>query len=312
MHSTGSILLTACERVRQYIDSADLDAKYDNDYLVNHIMCPSMADVMTRVSMMRGNPIIIRHTLTVSADQEYYILPHGIGQVWRLAVLDEAGNLLREAIPRGEFNPRGPGWKIEGNMIAVRPWPLGGETFDIWYTPSGFACPHYSTAGGRIEDVSDTSAESSSEDYVGDGRIFRLGAAATGQLDKRPGAYVGCYLRLLEDVHESRVIVDHDVELGEVQVRLDFNEVPESDTAYEIVPYLLEPMLEAVTCRMAMKMGLSMRISRNHMEDLKVEYVSSIKSSHDILANIMGRLPKFFDRETVDNYGNYWDLLVNL
>ena len=69
----------------------------------------------------------------------------------------------------------------------------------------------------------------------------------------------------------------------------------------EIVPFLLEPMIEAIAARMALKAGTGRKISKVHKEAITMEYRSAIKTAHDNLSSMQGRFGKFFDSETVDN-----------
>ena len=84
MHSTGSMLLTILERLRAFLDEPTLDAKYSNDFMVNHLISPSMVEVLSRLSMTYDNPVVLRHEITTVKDQQYYQLPPNIG---RLCVL---------------------------------------------------------------------------------------------------------------------------------------------------------------------------------------------------------------------------------
>lgn len=290
MHSSGSILRTFCEKVRYYLDDPDLDAKYDNDYLVRLVLTPSMVDVQTRVNMMADNPIILRHTVTFSEQSEYYTIPPGMKEIWRLAKLTEDGRLEQETLPRNEFNWRGPGWRIEGNQLVIRPRPVGGSTtMDLWYVPSGDMEPHLST-DGQI-DATDL--------------IFTLGNTfSLGRLDRRPNAYAGMYLRMIHsgETHEDRVIDSHDEGAGTVTVRTAFdNQTDSVDRQYEIVPFLLEPMLEAISLRAAMKMGIGRKASQAHQAMMMMEYRSAIKTAYDITSGLMQRFGRFFDRHTIDN-----------
>ena len=50
MHSTGSIIKTYCEKVRHYLDDPDLDAKYDDNYLVRFFMSSACRLLFTKAS----------------------------------------------------------------------------------------------------------------------------------------------------------------------------------------------------------------------------------------------------------------------
>jgi len=123
-------------------------------------------------------------------------------------------------------------------------------------------------------------------------------------VDARPNAYEGMYLRMIHDgeAHEDRVISTHDQVAGTVTVRSAFeNQTDSVDRTYEIVPFLLEPLIEAISLRGAMKMGVGRRASTSHVQMMILEYKSAIKTGYDITSNLMARYGKFFNRHTVDN-----------
>jgi hypothetical protein len=315
MHASGSVIRTFVERTRQYIDNPDFDAKYDDDYLVRHLMSPATIDVVSRVNMMSDTPVLVRHSVSLVRDQEFYLLPPNVGQVYRMAVLDDNGRVTKEWRPRGEFNPRGPGWKIEGNTLVVRPFPGLGEDVDIWYVPTGEMNAHLSVANvGILVEV--------------DGEVVQLELAnpeasptsevALGGLDRRPNAYAGMMVRVLGPaVHEERVIASHDVEggtAGTVNVRVPFvanpaTEPEEDGVTYEVLPVIAEPFIEAIAASAAMKAGTGLKVSQVHMSNLAVQYRMAIKTAHDISANVQARLGKAFDRQTVDNPDWKWSRL---
>jgi hypothetical protein len=59
MHVTGSFLYTVLERIRGYLDDPDFDAKYNNDFIIRHIISPTMVDVWSRVNMNLDNPVVL-------------------------------------------------------------------------------------------------------------------------------------------------------------------------------------------------------------------------------------------------------------
>jgi len=301
MHSSGSILRTFTERIRQLIDDPDLDAKYDNNYLIRHLLSPSMMDVIARVGMMSDEPILLRFGINIRKGVQYYQLPPSVRQIWRVAVIDVNGAITEEVLPRGEFDPRGPGWSIEGNVLSFRLIPQTDRTFDVWFVPSGQILCHLSTNGTLDADEI----------------TFNLGSTIPlGGIDQRPNAYVGMYLRTIEpgNAHEERIISAYDQQAGTVTVRIPFqfqgslaSTSSSSSTSsgelldYEIVPFLLESMLEAISCRAAMKVGTGRKISQAHQQSIMIEYRSSIKTAHDNLSNLKARFGKFFDTATVDS-----------
>lgn len=294
MHSSGSLLRTFCSAVRQYLDDPDVDAKYDNSYLVNLLMVPAMTDVIARINMMSDTKVLLRFTITTVVGQQYYVLPPSVGEVWRLAILDEQGNVTDEAMPRGQFHPSGPNWYIEGNMLAIRPFPQEARELDVWYVPSGEIAPLYDSAGGTLA-----------------GTSFTLPATAPtiGRRDLRPHAYAGMYLRLLTaNTHEERMIAAYDVATRVCTLRAAPSVIPNGGSIdFEIVPALMESQLEAVACRVAMKLAVGGKYTDVQRRALAVEYRSALKTALDTSANTMARMGKAFDGLTVDNerYQNY-------
>ncbi len=293
MHSSGSVLRTVCEKTRFYIDDPDLDSKYDDDYLVAFVMPPVMEEVLSRVNMMADNPIRLRHNVDVVKGQETYILPPCVRQIYRYSVLDDQGHTIEEALPRGEFNPRGPGWAIEGNELTIRPFPQASRTVSISYIPSGEVHPVFASTGGGLAVDKKTFTFSATP-----------GDVVRGAHDKRVNAYAGSFLRLLNGTNgevEERIISDHTVGTG-VTTRTVFDNQPTGDALrqYEVVPFLMETMMDAISLRMAMKAGVARKISQTHQLAIAVEYRAAIKTVYDNLANLQGRLPDMFDGDTVD------------
>ena len=151
MHSTGSFLYTVIERIRGYLDDPDFDAKYDNDFLVRHIISPTMVDVLSRINMNADNPVVMRLDFRPNATDEYYQIPNAVGEILRICRRDSDGYVVDEILPRTEFHPHGVGWALEGNTVRFDP-KYGNETNDwtIYYIPSGDVMPHYSASGGTM------------------------------------------------------------------------------------------------------------------------------------------------------------------
>ena len=310
MHSSGSILRTFVENIRQYVDDPDLDAKYTNQYLIDYVMGPSMVDVIQRINMMATNPVLLRHTITMTTNTEYYTLPPSIKDVWRMTILDLNGHVIREAIPRGEFNPRGPMWGIEGNLLFIRPRPIAtgaNDSLDIWYVPNGEISPVLGTAG-QLNAGPDPVEQT----------VLTLGGTTTlGRIDRRPNAYAGMYLRMISTVaavaHEERLIQTHDQQAATVTLRIatDF-QTTALDTQYEIIPFLLGSMLEAISCRAALKIGVARKLSGTHKQALLLEYRSAIKTAYDNTSGMLARQGMRFDDKTVDEPETFENYLVRL
>jgi hypothetical protein len=311
MHSSGSIILTVVERIRGFLDEPA--SKYPDAYIVNHVLAPSLADVLARLALNADGPPLARITLNLEVGTRFYQVPAFIAEVWFLARFDEDENITADWKPRGSWHPSGPGWRIEGNVIVFEPaltearageWRLVG-------TASGDFCPHYAKAGAIGQGSSSSAAESSSSSSEGSTgeTLFTLDAAPTlGILDQRPNAYAGAVLRILRTaaggttVWEERAIGSHDAEAGTVEVLVPFEHYQEGDVVhYEVVCQGWQSIAEAVAARGAMKLGTSKDVSAKKMTFLRDEYRHAMKTAGDRLAFQNIRSPKSWDRATRDN-----------
>lgn len=325
MDSTGSFLMTVLERIRGYLD-ADESEKYADDYIVAHVIGPSMVDVLARINMNMDNPVLMRYSITLVTNQQYYQLPPCIQEVWKICIIDTGGRVITEEVPRGCHSPRGFNWQIEANTLSIMPFPTGGVAFDVWYTSNGDIRPHYSTGGGALDSTLS---------------VLTLGTAALGQVDRRSGSYAGQILRLLPSSPgciEERVIASHNPVAGTVTVRLPFtnvqwkgawsgatayvvndivtlssvqyvcilahtNHTPANatywrvNTPYEIAPLGSEALYDAIASRSALKLGTFRNISQSKEKSLTREYLSAIKTITDNLANLQARTGKSFNRD---------------
>lgn len=298
MHSTGSFLYTVIERIRGYLDDPDFDAKYDNDFLVRHIISPTMVDVLSRINMNADNPVVMRLDFRPNSTDEYYQIPNAVGEILRICRRDDNGDVVEEVIPRTEFHPRGVGWALEGNTVRFDP-KYGDEATDwtIYYIPSGDVMPHYSADGGEMK---------------GDRQTFIMEASPDlGSVDRRENSYCGQILRVIpaSGMVEERVIATHDVDLRELTTRIPFQTSLESNVRYEIAPIGMQSLYEAIAAGAAMKLGAYRKISGNHYQMILQQYRSAIKTATDNLANLQMRTGKSYQRKTVDN-PSYDDLFA--
>ena len=273
MHATGSLLYTVLERVRAFLDEPSLDAKYTNDFIVRHIITPEVANVKNLLSDIMGRPIIVRQNISLTDDGEYYALPPGIGRIYRLAKLDSDKNIVNEIPHRSEERPEDPGWWVEGRELHVRPFPSGSDaTFDLWYTPSGNIVPHYSSAGGAMAANRLTLTLDKTPDI--------------GDLDPREGAYIGSVLRAWVDQDpvdiEEQVVDLHAISNSDVTVqpRKAFGGAgPESNFRYEIVPYYMDQIWQAVAISSAINLGVSRNISEKQMAFLQQQLQTTLAAT---------------------------------
>lgn len=294
MHSTGSFLYTVLERIRGYLDDPDFDAKYNNDFLIRHIISPTMVDVLSRINMNLDNPVVMRLDIEVDKNTEYYQLPPSIGEVWRVCRRDTNGDIIEDFKPRNEFHPSGPGWALEGNTLRFED-EMPADTWTIYYVPSGDIMPHYSTDGGTMR---------------GDRKTFVMDTTPNlGELDRRENSYAGQILRVIPatGMIEERVIASHDVDLSEVTTRTEFSTPLTTGVRYEIAPIRMQSLYEAISAGSALKLGAYRKITGNHYQMVLQQYRSAIKTATDNVANMQMRTGKSFMKKTVDN-PNYNDL----
>ena len=288
MHSSGSILKTYCEKVRHYLDDPDLDAKYDDNYLVRFFLASAMNDVLSRVSMMSDNQIVHLLTLAVQTGTRHYRLPPTVRQVMRVGVQNAStGYWTEDFHPRNRFNLYGNGWALEGNTISFEPPPTADRDMTVAYIPSGDVEAHYENGNHGVLNANGT---------------FTMPANVTlGSVDKRDNAYVGCYLRILgSGVTDELVVSQHAASTRILTLRTSATNAAGS-YPYEVVPFLLEPMIDAISLSAAMRAGTGRKITGAQMQLLTLSYKQAIKTAHDTIGNMNSRSGKRFTGGTVDN-----------
>lgn len=297
MDSSESFLKTVIERLRGYLDDADFEAKYNDQYLLQHIVMPSIVDVQARLSLNADNPIVLSHTLSLVANQESYVLPPCVGEVLRIVKYpdsDSDGLHDYEWKPRGYFSVGGPGWILEGNMICFRPYPKEAEDITLHYLSNGDMRPHYYDHSG---------ATNVNKGYLTTSTTFKFSDTPTlGLLDKRPHAYAGSILRLYgATTHEERVVQSYDVATRVATVRRAFTLTTALNYDYEVAPPNFQSMTEAVTLASAIKLGTWRKVSQAHHSLMVEQYRMALKTITDNLANMQARTGKSWQKDTPDN-----------
>ena len=249
MDSTGSILMTTIERIRTFLDDPSLDAKYNNDFLVRHVIEPEMVNVITAINQQRDEPVLCKFSLDALSNTDTHIeLPPNIGIVHRIAKLNADGTVLDDIARRDDTDPRGPGWGLDGRDLHIRPdWADDTAGYEVWYTPSGDFMPHYSDDGGELESGALT---------------FTLDATPdVGDYDRRESAYIGGILRVwnaANTIIQEQVISGYDVSTRLVTVRTAFGttDIPVAGSLrYEIVPEYMGHIWQAIAVASSMNLG---------------------------------------------------------
>lgn len=299
MDSTGSMLKTVIERVRGFLDDPHLEAKYSDDYILRHIIRPAFTTVMSRINNSSQTPIMHKLAMPLTEGVSDYQLPPCIGEVWRLAVSDDSGRVLMEAIPRGLFNLRGPNWKIEGNILSFLPYPPANYAdMELWYIHSGDFSPVYSTGG-----VSSFTLNAG----LNEATFNTAASSSLGDWDRRPSAYVGQMLRLIPStgVVEERIIsawTYNGTNTWKATLRKPFTSASSGNLpAFEIAPEGSEPLFESVAAASAMKLASYRKMSGEHFGMIQSQYRDAMKTVMDHYSNMQMRMPKAWDKDTVDN-----------
>jgi hypothetical protein len=305
MDSSGSMLKTVIERVRGFLDDPDLEAKYNDDYILRHIIRPAFASVMSRINNSSVSPVMHRLSFPLTKNVADYQLPASVGEVWRLCILDSQGNVTEEAMPRGVYNARGPNWKIEGNTISFLPYPQDNySTLELWYVHSGdFSPVYYSVASPSVGFSINPDKKSG---------LATISTPATiGDWDKRINAYVGQMFRYLPASSnypiEERVIsswTPHAAGSSQwnftLRTALTYAPVG-AIQAFEISPEGSEYMYEAVAAASALKLASYRKLSGEHFGMIQAAYRDAMKTTMDHYSNVQMRMPKSWEKDTVDN-----------
>lgn len=293
MHSSGSFILTALERIRTYVDEPDYEAKFSNDFVVRHFLAPAADEVLSRVVMTEEGPFIARLTISLVKDQEYYTLPPIVQEVLRVARYTTPYRYIEEDwTPNSDLSPCGPGWILDGNTIRFTPVPQEAQDWVLTYIPTPMAHCHYSLDGGEANSA--TSATTFTLDSAPD----------LGILDRRPNAYIGYYLRILQ---ASGVWSEHMISAYDTATRVCSLRTPilnlGATTAirYEVAPPLNQSLWEAIALRSAFKVAVGRRLPANVQQGIMLEYNAALKTTRDKYSVRQSRQPRARDQNTIDN-----------
>lgn len=296
MHESGSFLRSFVERVRSNLDEADIDARYTDSYIVRYVCGPSLVDVLSRLSNTYSSPVVLSHQITLDEDVRQYPLPPCVQTVLNLRFLDDEGRVMADLRPRSHFSRLGVGWALAGNAgsltLTFNEAPEDDQVAEILYTPNGDMQSHYGT--GTLARVDGTA------------RIELALTPTLGLLDRRENAYAGQVLRILSTSPApigERLISRTYYEASKwyAEVDDDFpSDIADGSITYEIVPSGDSAFWEATSFWAALKLG-GKHLSDSFRGHLTIQYRAAIKTIGDNLTNIQGRMPKSFEKDTLDN-----------
>jgi len=297
MDSSESFLKTTVERVRAYMDDADFQAKYNDAYLVSHVIMPSLVDVQSRLALNASNNVLLKFNLSMVSGQESYVLPPCVGEILRVVKYNDLDNGLisLEWRPRGHFSVGGPIWILEGNMISFRPYPAQDDSVVIEYSSNGDMRPHYHDITTGLSDANNARLVTTT--------TFKFADTPTlGMRDKRLHAYAGQTLRLYGSIyHEERIISAYNASTRTATVNRPFTLSATTNYSYEACPPNSQAYVEAVTLASAIKLGTWRKVSQSHHALLVEQYRMAIKTITDNLSNMQARVGKSWQKDTPDN-----------
>lgn len=243
MALTGFLTRTI-SRIRLFTGEPSVNAKYSDAELIDLIESAwgvVIADELLRVS---DHPVCAEATLSVAANTQKYILPPTMSEILMIGEQDSTTKLFTsDHVPRSRFNPSGPGWALNGNVLEFTPLPTNTVTLVIAYIPGGDVRLHHGTAQAAAA-----------------GTITLATSPTVGAIDERPNAYVGCMVRLLDSsggsatplaIGEERIITAYNKSTKVATVSPNWTTTPAGTLTYEVAPLLSSMADMVVACYVA-------------------------------------------------------------
>lgn len=297
MDASAGFLRTVIDRTRGYLDDPEIDAKYDDAFMVKHIISPAFASIASRINNSSVETITVWIPFPLTKGTAHYALPPCVGEVWRIGERDGNLRVDREAVPRSEYHLRGMNWKVEGNTITFTPVPdMDYSAIELQFMHNGEIAPFVAT--GTLNATKTTVT------------IPISATPSLGVIDRRSSAYAGNIMRLLptSGVIEERLIESWEVSGSNfvATLRLPFTNATAGTVTFEMAPYGLESLYEAAAAAGALKLGTYRKISASHYQMIQMQYRDAMKTAMDHFASKQMRVPKYFERNTVDNRLSDW------
>ena len=305
-----SCLHLILEKTKTIIEDVAKELDYSDDYIFRHGIVPEYSRVMSRIQNTSTDYVIEKATISLVKDQQYYDLPSCVGEIVRIVTLYDDGRIKTELMPRNHYSSRGPNWSVEGNQLSIRPYPNAAEDVEVWFIPSTDIKPHYAEDGLMSTSGLELTMSGGSSGTNGAGN---WASQMLGDLDRRTGAYQGCILRVLTTSGEiqERVISSHNADTNKCTLRSKFTDPSIIDDAeilraYEIVPTHFNAVTEAVAQAAAMNLLVgARRVNKAQHLMLMTNFKSAMKTAMDNYTFKQNRIPKKYERDTVDNKNRY-------
>lgn len=315
------VLATLVDRIHTWSNEPTIQAKYPASKLYP-IIRSHYGEVFSELMRMSDNQYWVRFDVSVVDGDTHVLLPSNVGTIERIVERDSVTGLPRtEFYNRGRRHVAGPGFQHEGNFLRWSPtWVGGAKTLTIEYQPSGETHVGYGTAA---------TASSSQSALV-------LSTSPTeGYFDRRPGAYLGLWLRVLgagttltENPSgysffpiQERVIRAYDENAAAgpqvtVEPQFDFDLSSAAHNAssgftnlrYEIVPSGLAKLTDVIAWRTVMTLH---SVSGNSkLRNLaQQEYANKYRDLKMAVANVNNITGNRFEHDARPDLTDFWALL---
>ena len=299
------------EKTKTILSDVAKELDYSDDYIFRHGIVPEYSRVISRIQNTSTDYIIEKTTVSFVKDQQYYELPACIGEILRIVTMYDDGRIKTELLPRSQYNSNGPNWSIEGNQLAIRPFPQKAEDVEIWYIPTVDVKPHYAE-DGKVNGTRTSVYLSLSEGG--------WGSSILGDIDRRKGIYQGCILRVITDKGEieeriiNEYVLDPTTAEGNpssviLRNKLTLTSLSDTVVKYEILPAYFHAVAEAIAQGAAMNLLVSARrVTKAQHVMLLSNFKSAMKTAMDHHTFKQNRIPKSYDKDTVDNRNKYGGL----
>jgi hypothetical protein len=223
------------DRTRMFVDEPSVNAKYSDSELID-LLEAEWTTIMQEQSRVSQAPVVCRHDFTFQSGQQHYVLPPTVGEILTLGEHDTTSDIMSSPmVPRSRYNPAGPNFTIEGNVIRLDPkWTGASATIRLTYIPTGDVRLHQGSVATPATDIVDGTDSAT---------VVLAASPTTGTLDTRVNAYEGSVLRILtastNNYIQERVISAYDVTTRKATVKPGFDYTPGgAAVTYEIAPLL--------------------------------------------------------------------------
>lgn len=281
-------------QIRLQTNESLADGKYNDNAIIDLIkQCwPQIIEELNRIG---SNPIIVRHSIAITANQAEYILPPHVGEVLWLAKVDETSGLISwEVRPRSLWNPYGPRVTWEGNIMRLQPVFQSAVTLELWYIPNGDIFPVTGTLDSWTANTKTAVLKT---------------AAATGTYDKRTNAYAGYVLSVTdadaggttEEIIVSSSSVASDGKTTCV-LPLEFaGFTPATSDVIELLPIGFNSRVELAISLYCSSILLSFETDAKQVQLIERQYSRVIRGMRMSASRYEGRVGKYWDRQTPEN-----------